>query len=185
MPDETARTTNLGEHLTRVAGRVADKPAVVCLERRGSRTVATSRTFRDLDRAADRLAHAFRRLGIGKGVRTILMVRPSFELFATTFALLRTGAVPVMIDPGMGRQKLVDNLSSVEAGAFNRKDALGFVQRALEATKAAGTQVYFPTPEEYAQWASVRDKVWQEVADHFKGKVDLALANYIKGKYGR
>ena len=118
MPDETARTTNLGEHLTRVAGRVADKPAVVCLERRGSRTVATSRTFRDLDRVADRLAHAFRRLGIGKGVRTILMVRPSFELFATTFALLRTGAVPVMIDPGMGRQKLVDNLSSVEAGAF-------------------------------------------------------------------
>ena len=118
MPEAPVRTTNLGEHLTRTAARLADKPAVVCLKRRGSETVATSRTFRDLDRAADRLAHAFRRLGIGKGVRTILMVRPSFELFATTFALLRTGAVPVMIDPGMGRQKLVDNLSSVEAGAF-------------------------------------------------------------------
>jgi len=75
--------------------------------------------------------------------------------------------------------------AAAEAGAFNRKDALGFVQRALDATRNAGTQIYFPTPDEYAQWASVRDKVWQEVAEHFKGKVDLALANYIKGKYGR
>ena len=75
--------------------------------------------------------------------------------------------------------------AGVEAGAFNRKDALGFVERALDATKKAGTQVYFPTPDEYAQWTSVRDKVWQDVAEHFKGKVDLTLANYIKGKYGR
>ena len=111
-------TVNLGEHLTRVAQRLADKPAVVCLKGTGSRLTCTSRTFRDLDRAADRLAHAFARRGIGKGVRTILMVRPSFELFAVMFALLRTGAVPVMIDPGMGRQKLVDNLASVEAGAY-------------------------------------------------------------------
>ncbi len=111
-------TANLSEHLTRVAERLPDKPAVVCLKGAGSRLHATSRTFRDLDRAADRLAHAFAARGIGKGVRTILMVRPSFELFAVMFALLRTGAVPVMIDPGMGRQKLVDNLSSVEAEAY-------------------------------------------------------------------
>jgi TRAP-type transport system periplasmic protein len=81
------------------------------------------------------------------------------------------------------QQALMD--AGAEAGAFNRKDALGFVERALDATKKAGTQIYFPTPDEYAQWASVRDKVWQEVAEHFKGKVDLTLANYIKGKYGR
>ncbi len=117
-PLAAAVTTNLGEHLSRVAERLPDKPAVVCLKGSGARLVCTSRTFRDLDRAADRLAHAFVRRGIGKGVRTILMVRPSFELFAVTLALLRTGAVPVMIDPGMGRQRLVDNLSSVEAGAY-------------------------------------------------------------------
>jgi olefin beta-lactone synthetase len=111
-------TANLSEHLTRVAARLPDRQAVVCLTGAGSRVRATSRTFRDLDRAADRLAHAFAARGIGKGVRTILMVRPSFELFAVMFALLRTGAVPVMIDPGMGRQKLVDNLSSVEAEAY-------------------------------------------------------------------
>lgn len=111
-------TVNLSEHLTRVAERLPNRPAVVCLKGAGTRARCTSRTFRDLDRAADRLAHAFARRGIGKGVRTILMVRPSFELFAVMFALLRTGAVPVMIDPGMGREKLVDNLSSVDAGAY-------------------------------------------------------------------
>lgn len=117
MPD-AATTVNLGEHLSRAAARLPDKPAVICLEGTGRRARYRSRSFLELDHAADRLAHAFRRIGIGKGTRTILMVRPSFELFAVTIALLRTGAVPVMIDPGMGRQKLVDNLSSVDAGAF-------------------------------------------------------------------
>jgi olefin beta-lactone synthetase len=142
MPSPGAATANLSEHLSRVAERLPERPAVICVaaagrgarvagawagraaDRRGARdacggsTRSHSWTFRDLERTADRLAHAFRRIGIGKGVRTILMVRPSFELFAITFALLRTGAVPVMIDPGMGRQRLVDNLSAVGAGAF-------------------------------------------------------------------
>ncbi len=111
-------TANLGEHLSRVAERLPDKPAVICVKRRGGALRSRSWTFRELDREADRLAHAFRRIGIGKGVRTILMVRPSFELFSISFALARAGAIPVMIDPGMGRQRLVDNLSAIDAGAF-------------------------------------------------------------------
>ena len=134
MASQAVATANLSEHLSRVAARLPDRPAVIRAAvagragrpwSRGGRErsreapePSRSWTFRELDQTADRLAHAFRKIGIGKGVRTILMVRPSFELFAVTFALLRTGAVPVMIDPGMGRQRLVDNLSSVEAGAF-------------------------------------------------------------------
>ena len=72
-----------------------------------------------------------------------------------------------------------------EAKAFNRKDAVEFVNRALEATKKAGVTIVFPTPDEYAQWASIREKVWQEVAGQFKGKIDLALANEIRKNYGR
>ena len=120
MPSPGSATANLSEHLSRVAERLPDRPAVICPagRERGGRVRYRNWTFRELDRETDRLAHAFRRIGIGKGVRTILMVRPSFELFAITFALLRTGAVPVMIDPGMGRQRLVDNLSAMGAGAF-------------------------------------------------------------------
>jgi TRAP-type C4-dicarboxylate transport system substrate-binding protein len=82
-------------------------------------------------------------------------------------------------------QQAVLHEAAEEAKAFNRQDALGFVQRALETTKKAGVNIYFPTADEYGQWASVQDKVWKDVAEHFKGKVSLELAAYIRGRYGR
>lgn len=73
-----------------------------------------------------------------------------------------------------------------ETKAFNRKDATEFVNRALDATKKAGTTVYEPTPDEMNQWTAVRDQVWKDMADQFKGKVNLDLANQIKqSQYGR
>ena len=123
MEDKTATasnlndTSNLSEHLSRVARLLPDKKAVICPAAPGSPNFVHW-TFRELDQETDRLAHGFQKAGITKGVKTILMVRPSLELFAVTFALFRVGAIPVMIDPGMGRQKLVDNLSSIGAEAF-------------------------------------------------------------------
>jgi olefin beta-lactone synthetase len=40
--------------------------------------------------------------GLRPGDRTLVMVRPGLPLIAGTFALFRLGAVPVVIDPGMG-----------------------------------------------------------------------------------
>ncbi|HAJ26795.1 MAG TPA: peptide synthase [Syntrophus sp. (in: bacteria)] len=110
-------TSNLSEHLSRVARLLPDKKAVICPTAPNSGTFVHW-TFRELEEETDRLAHGFQKVGITKGVKTILMVRHSLELFALTFAVFRVGAIPVMIDPGMGRQKLVDNLSSIGAEAF-------------------------------------------------------------------
>ena len=46
------------------------------------------------------------------------MVRPNYEFFVLTFALLKIGAVPVLIDPGMGRRNVVTCLREIEAEAF-------------------------------------------------------------------
>lgn len=59
-------------------------------------------SFRDLDAQSSRFAIYLRRQGIGKGSRVLLMVRPGFELIEICFALFKLGAVPVVIDPGMG-----------------------------------------------------------------------------------
>lgn len=117
VEDKTVATANLSEHLTRVAHLMPDKKAVICPAAPGAHDFIHW-SFRELEEEADRLAHGFHQAGIVKGVKTILMVRPSLELFAVTFALFRVGAVPVMIDPGMGRQKLVENLSFISAEAF-------------------------------------------------------------------
>ena len=57
-------------------------------------------------------------LGIERGDRVALLVRPSQPLFVLTFGLLRRGAVPVLIDPGIGRVHLARCLAEARPSAF-------------------------------------------------------------------
>ncbi|WP_194827700.1 fatty acid CoA ligase family protein [Nocardia sp. XZ_19_231] len=75
-------------------------------------------TYRDLDRWSDAIAEHLTDSGVGSGTRTIVLVLPSPELYAILFALLKIGAVPVVIDPGMGVRRMVHCLRAAEAEAF-------------------------------------------------------------------
>ncbi|WP_181699666.1 fatty acid CoA ligase family protein [Nocardia sp. GTS18] len=75
-------------------------------------------TYHDLDRWSDAIAEHLTSSGVGSGTRTIVLVLPSPELYAILFALLKIGAVPVVIDPGMGVRRMVHCLRAVEAEAF-------------------------------------------------------------------
>jgi acyl-CoA synthetase (AMP-forming)/AMP-acid ligase II len=75
-------------------------------------------TYRELDAESDCLARGLERVGIGRGVRTVLMVTPGLEFFALTFALFKAGAVVVLIDPGMGTKNLGICLKEAEPEAF-------------------------------------------------------------------
>ncbi|MEV0246685.1 fatty acid CoA ligase family protein [Nocardia sp. NPDC050712] len=75
-------------------------------------------TYRELDAWSDTLAERLTASGVASGTRTIVLVLPSPELYAILFALLKIGAVPVVIDPGMGVRRMVHCLRAVEAEAF-------------------------------------------------------------------
>ncbi|MEU6587335.1 fatty acid CoA ligase family protein [Nocardia sp. NPDC046763] len=75
-------------------------------------------TFGELGERIDAYARAFTEIGITKGVKTIVMVRPDPDLFAVIFALFRVGAVPVVVDPGMGVNRMLHCFRSVGAQAF-------------------------------------------------------------------
>ncbi|MEM7139065.1 MAG: fatty acid CoA ligase family protein [Myxococcota bacterium] len=75
-------------------------------------------TYRELDERSDRIAAGLRAIGIERGDRAALMVRPSAELFALTFAMFKAGIVPVMIDPGLGMQRLGECLARAKPSAF-------------------------------------------------------------------
>ncbi len=75
-------------------------------------------TALELHRRSDRIAHALVGVGIGPGVRTVLMVEPSLAFFSLTFAMLKVGAIPVMVDPGMGIKNLGECLDEAEPEAF-------------------------------------------------------------------
>jgi acyl-CoA synthetase (AMP-forming)/AMP-acid ligase II len=66
------------------------------------------RTFRQLDQESDAATGYFLDAGITEGARVLLAVRPGHDLIVGMFALLKLGAVPVAIDPGMGWSAFLD-----------------------------------------------------------------------------
>ena len=119
-PAPAAGHVNVGAYLPEMALRQPDALAVaVAIGRNPDGTGRYAKlTAADLDRRSDRVAHALVDIGIGEGVRTVLMVKPSLEFFVLTFAMLKVGAVPVMVDPGMGTKNLGRCLADAEPEAF-------------------------------------------------------------------
>ncbi|PRP98273.1 Long-chain-fatty-acid--CoA ligase [Enhygromyxa salina] len=75
-------------------------------------------SYRELDERSDRIAAGLHAVGIGRGDRAALMVKPSPELFALSFAMFKAGVVPVMIDPGLGMRGLGACLARAQPSAF-------------------------------------------------------------------
>lgn len=59
-------------------------------------------TFAELDTEVEAWRRCLVSRGIRRGDRTLVMVRQGLPLIASVFALFAMGAVPVVIDPGMG-----------------------------------------------------------------------------------
>jgi acyl-CoA synthetase (AMP-forming)/AMP-acid ligase II len=89
-----------------VAARVPYRRAIVFPAGREPDGTAryTQLTFQQLDRESDRYAHGLARYGVRQGERTLVMIRPGIAFIAVTFALLKIGAVPVFVDPGLLRR---------------------------------------------------------------------------------
>ena len=111
---------NIASCLTEMANRQPHTLAIIFPEGRdrSGRVCYTHYTFSQLDRESDRIAAGLEQAGIARGIRTALMVTPSLEFFALTFALFKAGAVPVLIDPGIGAGNIGKCLSEAEPAAF-------------------------------------------------------------------
>lgn len=116
MPKEL----NIADRLRESARRYPFQRAVVFPAGRDAagRVAYTHLTFSQLDDEVDRLAAGLQKRGVTPGTRLVLMVRPSLEFISLTFALFRTGAAIVLIDPGMGRSNIFRCLAEVEPEGF-------------------------------------------------------------------
>jgi len=111
---------NIAAHLPEMARSQPETPAIYCPAGQDPqrRIRYAGQTFRELDQASSRVALGLEQAGLRRGVRTALMVKPGPEFFALTFALFKIGAVPVMIDPGMGVRNLKACLAEAAPEAF-------------------------------------------------------------------
>ena len=118
--EKERHVVNIASYLKRVANIAPYKRAVVYPAGRDNsgRVMYSHLTFLQLDRESDCLAHGMEKAGINRGTRTILMVKPGLEFFMIIFALFKTGAVPVVVDPGMGIRRMVECFKESRPEAF-------------------------------------------------------------------
>ncbi|NJL95864.1 MAG: AMP-binding protein [Anaerolineae bacterium] len=110
-------------------------------------------TYRQLLDESDAIARGLERLGIRRGMRTVLMVKPSLEFFALAFGMVRAGIVPVIVDPGMGIRNLKTCLAEAEPEAFIgiptahvARLLLGWARQTLKHRVMVGPSVPFAGP---------------------------------------
>ncbi len=74
----------------------------------------TQLSFAQLDGLTDRYAHGLAARGVGIGDRVSLLVKPRLEFIPLVFAVFKLGAIPVLIDPGMGREQFLSCLQRMQ-----------------------------------------------------------------------
>lgn len=84
-----------------------DAAALVVPGGRGAESAWRTMSFAELDGEANRFARGLTARGVRPGDRVLLLLKPSFDLYAVLYGLLRLGAVPVFLDPGMGLRHLL------------------------------------------------------------------------------
>lgn len=67
------------------------------------RVAWTQLSFQQMNELTDAYARGLQARGVGPGVRVSLLVKPRLEFIPLVFAVFKVGALPVLIDPGMGR----------------------------------------------------------------------------------
>ena len=114
-------TCNIAARLPELARERPDQIAIRCPGRPGPGGMArydVQLSYAQLDARSDAIAAGLVASGIGRGVRTVVMVRPSPEFFLLMFALFKLGAVPVLVDPGIDKRALKQCLDEAQPQAF-------------------------------------------------------------------
>ena len=94
---------NLAKHLYENVKKMPDSIAVILQSEN-----TFSKTFTQLLDDVVCCASLFQKRGVQKRDRSLLMVKPGYELIVCCFALLYLGAIPIIIDPGMGFRSILN-----------------------------------------------------------------------------
>jgi olefin beta-lactone synthetase len=97
-------SANIARFLPQMAAQLPDTPALKIPRGRTAdgRIDYLVLSFAELDAEVDAWVERLSSKGVHPGDRVLLMVRQGLPLIAAAFALFKHGAVPIVIDPGMG-----------------------------------------------------------------------------------
>lgn len=117
----TVNDANICRHLKQAAHAIPHHLAVAVQSAQGASVANlhySELDFLNLDRQSDAIAFALNAHGIERGMKAVLMVTPSLDFFALTFALFKAGVIPILVDPGMGIRNLKQCFAEAAPDAF-------------------------------------------------------------------
>jgi len=100
---------NIAFSLERVAQNHPNQTAVT------ESHTGTSISFQELDDESSRIASGLNQYGFKKGDRILLFIPFSIKFISVAFALFKTGAIPILIDPGLGKKNILTCVKETKA----------------------------------------------------------------------
>jgi olefin beta-lactone synthetase len=86
--------------------------------RQGKQREYRTLSFAELELRTSSMAAGLQKLGVEPGMRIVLLVRFGADFISLVFALLKAGAVVVLVDPGMGRRNLLRCIEATNPDGF-------------------------------------------------------------------
>jgi acyl-CoA synthetase (AMP-forming)/AMP-acid ligase II len=85
-------------------------------------------SFEQMAHEIEALSSGFARAGIGYGTKVLLLDKPDMRLAIIVFALFRVGAIPIVMDPAMGFQRLLACIKNVAPDALIALPIVHFIR---------------------------------------------------------
>lgn len=73
-----------------------------------------TRTFSELYSDTQNCAGILKKAGLRKGDKSLLFVQPGYDLVVLAFGIIHLGAIPIIIDPGMGIKSVLSCIRSTQ-----------------------------------------------------------------------
>ncbi len=99
---------NIAALLDQIAREFPQAPAVIVPWKK------QNVSFQKLAEESGHLASGLLKFGISKGDRVLLLVPFGIDFITLTFALFKAGAIPVLIDPGLGRKNTLQCIGQAQ-----------------------------------------------------------------------
>lgn len=173
------------QFLEQSAARYPDKTALVCGAQRWS--------YSGIDARANRLAHSLRAGGVSRGDRVVVYLENGMEAVAAVFAILKAGAVFVVVNPSTKVNKLQYILNNCRASGVvtDRGRAAAILEMQRELPHLAG--VWRDGPEEseegrlqvHSLAAALADESASQAPGNRNIDIDMAALIYTSGSTGR
>ncbi len=126
-------TASMGELLRQRAAELGDSIALRFMNPKPGPGCPDGRelSYAAMEALSDRYARGLQSVGLRPGERVLMLAKPSPDFFSLVFGLFKLGAIPVLLDPGMGLKNVLACIEEIAPDAAIAMSVVHAVRQVL------------------------------------------------------